>query len=151
MPVPSTWTTVPPRSRNAPARPSTAAHVSGCDQSRNQSPKRPTLTGRGIVAGTAGILMASHQSPRSPAEAAIGPGQSSDGASGIIPSAGSRPWVGLSPQHPQREAGIRMEPPVSVPSASGTTRVVTAAPDPPLEPPVIRPGSHGFRVGPHAE
>ena len=44
-----------------------------------------------------------------------------------------------------------MEPPVSVPRASGTTRLATAAADPPLDPPVMRIRSHGLAVGPHAE
>ena len=44
-----------------------------------------------------------------------------------------------------------MEPPVSVPRAIGTTRDATAAPLPPLDPPVMRSESHGLCVGPHAE
>ncbi len=44
-----------------------------------------------------------------------------------------------------------MEPPVSEPSASGTIRAATAAADPPLDPPGVRPSDHGLRVGPKAE
>ncbi len=40
---------------------------------------------------------------------------------------------------------------MSEPSASGTIRAATAAADPPLEPPGVRSGAHGFRVGPNAE
>ena len=43
---------------------------------------------------------------------------------------------------------IRTEPAVSVPSATSTSPAATAAPLPPLEPPVIRVGSHGFSAGP---
>ena len=42
---------------------------------------------------------------------------------------------------------MRMEPPVSEPSAIGTMPAATAAPDPPLEPPGTRAISHGLRVG----
>ena len=47
---------------------------------------------------------------------------------------------------PHQPAGRRIEPPVSVPSASGAAPHATAAADPPLEPPVIRSGSRGLRV-----
>ena len=43
-----------------------------------------------------------------------------------------------------------MEPPVSVPIASGVIRAATAAADPPLEPPGTRVRSHGLRVIPRA-
>src|SRR3972149_9755274 len=52
---------------------------------------------------------------------------------------------------PQNPAGSLTDPPVSEPSASGTTPPPTAAADPPLDPPGTRDGSHGFRVGPNAE
>ena len=47
-----------------------------------------------------------------------------------------------------RAAGWRIEPPVSVPSASGAMPAATAADEPPLEPPGTRAGSHGLCVGP---
>ena len=59
--------------------------------------------------------------------------------------------VGFRPNVPQNPAGIRMEPPVSEPSAIGTMPAATAAAEPPLDPPVMRPGAHGFPVRPHAE
>jgi len=43
-----------------------------------------------------------------------------------------------------------MEPPVSEPSASGTSLAATAAPDPALEPPGTRSRSQGLRAGPKA-
>src|SRR5688572_32589300 len=52
---------------------------------------------------------------------------------------------------PQNDAGWRIDPPVSEPSARGTHRAATAAADPPLEPPGVRSGDHGFRTGPNAE
>src|SRR5262245_48112456 len=50
---------------------------------------------------------------------------------------------------PQQAAGLRIEPPVSVPVAPGHRNAATAAPDPPLEPPGERSSAHGLRVGPY--
>jgi hypothetical protein len=61
------------------------------------------------------------------------------------------PGVGLSPTIPQNEAGMRIEPPVSVPMASGTCPAATAAADPLDEPPGRTLGSRGLRTGPAAE
>src|ERR1700721_4505870 len=52
---------------------------------------------------------------------------------------------------PHTAAGWRIEPPVSVPMASGASYAATAAADPPDEPPGIRVRSHGLRLGPKAE
>src|SRR5947208_2106725 len=43
---------------------------------------------------------------------------------------------------------MRIEPPPSVPSASGPQPLATAAAAPPLEPPGVSAGFHGFRVTP---
>ena len=64
-------------------------------------------------------------------------------------SSGIRPKLGFSPTMPDQEAGIRTEPPMSLPSARGTQPDATAAAEPPEEPPGDRVGSHGFRVTPH--
>src|SRR6478672_1448668 len=77
--------------------------------------------------------------------------QSSDEANAIRPYRDTRPYVGFSPTMPQSEAGWRMEPPVSDPRASGVMPAATATADPPLDPPGIRSGAHGFLVGPNAE
>src|SRR3989338_7287995 len=61
---------------------------------------------------------------------------------------GVRPRVGLSPNTPQHDAGMRIEPPPPPPPARGTMHAATAAGEPPLEPPGGRPRSHGLRVGP---
>ena len=66
---------------------------------------------------------------------AIGPGWSSEGASGMMPSIGIRPWLGLIALVPQQADGIRSDPQVSLPSAPGTIRAASAAALPPLEPP----------------
>src|SRR3954447_19449646 len=55
------------------------------------------------------------------------------------------------PTVPVTAPGWRMEPPVSVPIASGASKAATAADDPPPEPPGIRSRSHGLWVAPYAE
>src|SRR5258708_4468771 len=49
-----------------------------------------------------------------------------------------RPTVTLSPVKPQNEAGMRTDPPVSVPIAQGAMRAATATPEPLLAPPGVR-------------
>ncbi len=49
---------------------------------------------------------------------------------------------------PQNEAGTRIEPPVSLPSARLTWCVASATAEPPLEPPETSAGSHGLRLVP---
>src|SRR5450432_2004051 len=62
----------------------------------------------------------------------------------------TRPRVGLSPTSPHSLAGMRIDPPPSLACATATMPLATAAADPPLEPPVVREVSHGFRVTPYA-
>ena len=52
---------------------------------------------------------------------------------------------------PQTAAGWRIEPPVSVPMPSGASNAVTAADEPPEDPPGTRLRSHGLCDGPNAE
>ena len=61
----------------------------------------------------------------------------------------TRPRAGLRPTRPQQAAGMRIEPPPSLPCAIGTMPAATAAAAPPLEPPGVRSRSHGLRVGPN--
>jgi hypothetical protein len=70
----------------------------------------------------------------------MGPTWSKLGASGKTPSSETSPYVGLKPTTPQQAAGIRIDPPESVPSAASASPAASAAADPPLEPPAIRPG-----------
>ena len=68
------------------------------------------------------------------------------------PSSGAaeiRPRAGFSPTSPQQAAGILIEPPPSLPCATGTMPAATAAAAPPDEPPGVRSRSHGLRVGPN--
>ncbi len=57
---------------------------------------------------------------------------------------------GFRPTRPQHAAGIRIEPPPSLPCATGTMPAATAAAAPPEEPPGVRSRSHGLRVGPNS-
>ncbi len=52
---------------------------------------------------------------------------------------------------PVNAAGWRIEPPVSVPIASGASNAASAAAEPPPDPPGTRVVSHGLRVTPYAE
>ncbi len=55
------------------------------------------------------------------------------------------------PTTPQNDAGCRTDPPVSEPSATGTTPAATSAAEPPEEPPGTRAGSRGCFTRPNAE
>ncbi|MDW3217235.1 MAG: hypothetical protein R8F63_01370 [Acidimicrobiales bacterium] len=61
-----------------------------------------------------------------------------------------RPRWGLSPKSPLRAAGMRIDPAPSLADAAPTSPAATAAPEPPLEPPGVRPRFHGLRVSPVA-
>ncbi len=66
----------------------------------------------------------------------------------ITVTSGRRPREGLRPTSPQHDAGMRTEPPPSLPWPRGTTPAATSAAVPPLEPPDDRDRSHGLRVAP---
>ena len=57
--------------------------------------------------------------------------------------------LGRIPTTPQKLAGLRSEPPMSVPWASHAVPVASAAAAPPEEPAAERDRSHGLRVGPN--
>jgi len=61
---------------------------------------------------------------------------------------GTRPGEVRSPVTPQKEAGMRSDPPRSVPWARAIIPVASPAAPPPVEPPAESAGSHGFRVRP---
>src|SRR5215475_15380611 len=67
----------------------------------------------------------------------------------LVGYTGIKPKVGLIPKMPVHEAGIRIEPPPSVPMASGPIPAATAALAPPLDPPGVRSRFHGLRVIPN--
>ena len=108
----------------------------------------PTRSPRNRGAGTALRVSTACASAQSATVRAIGPTVSKLGASGNTPSSGIDPCAGLSPTTPHAAAGIRTEPPVSVPSASGTIPAASAAALPLLEPPATRSGATGLTVSP---
>src|SRR5436190_18912636 len=83
-------------------------------------------------------------SAQSSADCANGPTVSSVNDSGMQLARLTRLLVGLKPLTPQKCAGKRIDPPVSEPSAAGTSRAATAEPEPDDEPPVLRSGAHGL-------
>ena len=64
--------------------------------------------------------------------------------SGTTPSVEISPSVGFSPTMPHAAAGMRIEPPVSVPTDPKHMPFASAAAEPPLEPPADRVGSCGL-------
>ena len=69
---------------------------------------------------------------------AMGPAVSCEAAMGMIPERLTRPTVGLMPTIPQTEEGDRIEPSVSVPTATVQRLAETATADPELEPDGLR-------------
>jgi hypothetical protein len=67
---------------------------------------------------------------------------------GQCPVSGTRPWVGFSPTTPQCAAGIRIEPPRSLPTPSGESPAAIAAASPPDDPPAVLSELHGLTVLP---
>lgn len=80
--------------------------------------------------------------------AAIGPTVSKYCETATEPLHEIRPIVGRNPATPQKEAGMRMEPPVSEPIEPWHIPAARVAPEPPLEPPGMRLTSQGLRTGP---
>jgi hypothetical protein len=69
---------------------------------------------------------------------------------GTTPSQEISPNPGFNPTMPQAAAGMRMEPPVSVPTDPKHMPSATDAAEPPLEPPGDLEGSIGLRTAPNA-
>src|SRR6185436_13908290 len=78
----------------------------------------------------------------------IGPAVSWLCAIGMIPARLTRPTVGLRPTSPQIEAGLTIEPSVSVPTEMAHRFAVIAAAEPELEPLVLRSRAYGLSVCP---
>src|SRR3954462_4452699 len=67
---------------------------------------------------------------------------------GTMPLRLTRPTVGLIPTSPQHDDGLVMDPSVSVPTAITQRSAAIAAPDPELDPLVLRSSAYGLRVCP---
>jgi hypothetical protein len=66
----------------------------------------------------------------------------------ITPLRLESPAVGLRPTMALCDAGIRIDPLVSVPMAHAAKFAAVATPEPPLDPPGARVRSYGFNVCP---
>src|SRR3954464_6463923 len=91
--------------------------------------------------------MAERNSATSATERAIGP--CVDSGDQEPSSSGTRPGDGRKPTTLFHAAGLRSDPPGSLPSAIGTRLHVRAHAAPPLEPPTVRERSNGLRVAPN--
>src|SRR5215510_2822904 len=78
----------------------------------------------------------------------IGPTWSKVHDIGITPRLLTRPYVGLNPTMPQCDAGMRMDPPVSVPRDPMQRSAAIAAAEPPDDPPGTWSRFHGLFTGP---
>src|SRR6476469_9105948 len=79
---------------------------------------------------------------------AIGPVRPSQDQALISDGIGMTAWDGRKPTMLQKDAGIRSEPPMSLPSPIACTREPTTAATPPLLPPALRAGAYGLVVVP---
>ena len=68
---------------------------------------------------------------------------------GSSPNRLTSPCVGFSPTTPQYDAGFLMDARASVPMDRNAWPAATAAPDPPLDPPVMWSVFHGLCVAPN--
>ena len=118
----------------------------GCDPGRRRDAETTSAPRSGRPA--TGPAMTSSSSAHRPRSRRAGP--SSTGRSTTASGRDrSSPPVGFSPTSPQKAAGMRIEPPPSVPVASGARPAEIAAPAPPLEPPGDHSCAHGLRVSPN--
>jgi len=69
-----------------------------------------------------------------------------DSPAGSAASTGIRSGDGRRPTTPQQEAGMRIDPPISVPIETVAMPAPTATALPPLEPPGVMPARHGLLV-----
>src|SRR5581483_2187479 len=96
------------------------------------------------------MLLSLESGRTSSTELTIGLTVSNEVHSGTTPSRLKTPALGRIPTTPHNAGGHRPEPEVSEPSAATHIPAATAAAEPDDEPPAIRSGFHGFRVGPKA-
>ena len=81
----------------------------------------------------------------------IGPPMSCVLDSGMIPVRLASPCVPRMPTRLLCEAGMRIDPQVSLPIPTAAKFAAMAAPVPPLEPPGLRSSAYGLRVWPNSE
>ena len=108
------------RARGSGNRAAAAATRAATSRSASSSHATPTATSSSELTSWAvnSGAIASRSAAQSVTLRAIGPTWSKLGASGKQPAVETRAKVGLKPTTPQHAAGMRIEPPESVPSAS---------------------------------
>ena len=82
---------------------------------------------------------------------ANGPAVSWLAAIGTMPERETRPSVGLTPTTEFQLAGLRIDPDVSVPTATVQRPAATATAEPLLDPPGLRLSPYGFFTWPPRE
>src|SRR6266571_2531129 len=147
IPARSQSPTTHPEASSAAAARAVAAAISGATSSPVTTPTRARTRARVRVPTVPdpASRIASNTAAQSPTERASTPISSSETDSGISPAVGMLPRVGLKPAQPQYEAGMRIDPSVSLPSAAAASPAATAAADPPLDPPGVNSRRCGLR------
>src|SRR4051794_25237140 len=102
------------------------------------------MAGTGSRSGARAVIMR----VQSATVRAMGPTWSKVEARGKQPAVGTSPNVGLKPTVPQQADGALIDPAVSEPSAASAIPAASAAAEPPLDPPAMRPGATGFGTVP---
>src|SRR5271155_2556663 len=97
----------------------------------------------GIIPAIASSISAASRTVRAMGPVVESPAHPSPADGAVV----IRPRDGLIPTSPQHAAGIRTEPPPSLPCATGCNPAATADADPPLEPPAVCSRFQGFRAG----
>src|SRR6516164_4968019 len=112
---------------------------------------RNEVESRGSDSGSAGCspLMASSNSARSSTFRAIGPWTVRLRSILKVGECATRPMLGRKPTTPQKLAGLRQEPPISVRCASQAIPVASATAAPPDEPEADLETCQGLRVAPN--
>src|SRR5262245_52954116 len=111
----------------------------------NRSPASPSAIGD----RASGPAIALSNSATSATLRAIGPSTLSGDHDRRAGQVGTRPGDGRNPTTEQKLAGFRSDPPMSLPSASGSMPQASATAAPPLLPPQVFEVSNGFLVAPN--
>src|SRR5690348_11126727 len=109
------------------------------------TPIRRPVSGTGSIGTGLSPAMIASVAAQAATLVAIGPIESNDDDSGNAPSVGTRDLLGLNPTMPHKAAGIRVDPPVSLPIVTAHIPSATATAPPEVEPPGTRERSAGFR------
>src|SRR5690625_7878022 len=102
----------------------------------------------GLSSGSGSSLRMLSVRAQQETECPMGPLESKLNESGSTPWVGMRSAVGLKPVSPQKAAGMRMDPPVSVPIATVQISSATDTPAPDAEPPERKSGVQGKGLTP---